>query len=111
MHEYSLVQALVARVDEEVRKRSGARVHRLKVRLGELSGVDAGLFVTAYEMFREGSVCAEAALDLTRVAARWQCPACGRSIARGEKLQCCGAPARLVEGDDLLLDQIELEVP
>lgn len=111
MHEYSLVQALVARVDEELRRRGDARVHRLKVRLGELAGVDPGLFTTAYEMFREGSVCAGARLELAQVAARWECPACGRSIRRGEKLQCCGAPARLVEGDDLILDQIELEVP
>ena len=111
MHEYSLVQALVARVEQEVRQRAPARVHRLRVRLGELSGVDPALFTTAYEMFREGTVCAEAPLELSQVAARWRCPACGRSIARGEKLQCCGGPAQLAEGDDLLLDQIELEVP
>ena len=111
MHEYSLVQALVGRVEEEVRRREGAKVHRLRVKLGELSGVDRELFATAYDMFRAGTVCAEAALDVTSVPARWQCPKCSRSIARGEKLQCCGAPARLIEGDDLLLDQIELEVP
>ncbi len=111
MHEYSLVQALVERVEQEVRKRGEAKVHRLRVRLGELAGVDAGLFRTAYDMFRSGTVCAGAELELTPIAARWQCPSCYRSIARGRKLQCCGAPARLVEGDDLMLDQIELEVP
>jgi hydrogenase nickel incorporation protein HypA/HybF len=110
MHEYSLIQALVSRVDDEVRKRGAAKVHRLRVRLGELSGVDPALFVTAYETFRAGTVCADAALDLATVPARWRCPKCDRSIAKGEKLQCCGAPARLAEGDDLLLDQIELEV-
>ena len=110
MHEYSLVQALVARVDEEVRKRGGAKVHGLRVRLGELSGVEPELFSTAYEMFREGTVCAGAALELQTVPARWQCPKCKRSIAKGERLQCCGAPALLAEGDDLFLDQVDLEV-
>ena len=110
MLEYSLVQALVSRVDEEVRKRGDAKVHTLRVRLGELSGVDAALFTTAYEMFRAETVCAKATLEVTPVAARWQCPKCARSIAKGEKLQCCGAPALLAEGDDLFLDQIELEI-
>ncbi len=111
MHEYSLVQALVGRVEEEVRKREGAKVHRLRVRLGELSGVDPALFQTAYEMFRESTVCAQAHLELDSIPARWECTRCLRSIAKGDKLQCCGAPARLVEGDDLLLDQVELELP
>ena len=38
MHEYSLVEALVTRVEEEARKRNALAVHKLSVRVGELSG-------------------------------------------------------------------------
>jgi hydrogenase nickel incorporation protein HypA/HybF len=114
MHEYSLVEALIRRVEEEARRREALAVHRLSVRIGELSGVDAELFRTAYETFRAGTLCAGAALALTPVAASWSCPACAAPIPRGAPLRCgtCGVPARLDDGGDALtLDAVELEVP
>jgi hydrogenase nickel incorporation protein HypA/HybF len=114
VHEYSLVEALVRRVEAEARKRGAVAVHRLSVRVGELSGVDPELFRTAYETFRAGTVCAAAPLALSRVAASWSCPTCRAPVARGAILRCatCGAPARLDDGGDaLMLDGIELEVP
>lgn len=113
MHEYSLVQALVERVEEEAAKRSAVAVHRLTIRIGELSGVDPELLQTAYDTFREGTICARATLALERVAASWSCPRCGRRIATGAALRCaeCGEPARLDEGGDaLMLAHIEMEV-
>jgi len=114
MHEYSLVEALVRRVEAEARKRQALAVHGLSVRVGELAGVDAELFQTAYETFREGTLCEKAPLTLRKVAATWSCPRCRRPILRGEVLTCpdCREPARLDEGGDALtLDGIDLEVP
>ena len=113
MHEYSLVQALVERVRAEAEARGALAVHRVSVRIGELSGVDPGLFQTAYDTFREGTVCAGAPLVLTRIPAAWSCPRCGAGIPPGAPLRCdrCDVPARLEEGGDALtLDQLELEV-
>jgi hydrogenase nickel insertion protein HypA len=114
VHEYSLVQALISRVEEEARKRSAVRVVRLSVRVGEMAGVDAELFQTAYDTFRAGTICAETTLALARVAATWACPLCRSPIPRGAILHCttCGSPARLDDGGDALtLDGIEMEVP
>jgi hydrogenase nickel incorporation protein HypA/HybF len=114
MHEYSLVEALVSRVEAEARRRGALRVHRLAVRVGELSGVDPELFQTAYDTFRAGTICAEVPLALTRVQASWSCPRCDAPIAKGAILRCaaCDAPARLDPGSDALtLDAIEMEVP
>jgi hydrogenase nickel incorporation protein HypA/HybF len=114
MHEYSLVEALVRRVEEEARRRGALAVHGLSVRIGELSGVDPELFLTAYETFRAGTICERAPLALASVAASWSCPRCARPIASGAILRCsdCGEPARLDDGGDaLMLDGIDLEVP
>jgi hydrogenase nickel insertion protein HypA len=113
MHEYSIVQALVDRVDAEARARKATAVHRLSVRIGELSGVDMDLLTTAYATFRERTICERAELDLQFVPARWECPNCGDLIRRGEVLTCpsCAVPARLAQGDEILLDRIEMEVP
>ena len=113
VHEYSLVQSLVSRVEEEARRRGALAVHSVSVRVGELSGVDPELFRTAYETFRAGTICESAPLTLARVPASWSCPRCGGPIARGAVLRCgsCDVPARLDEGSDALtLDRVELEV-
>jgi hydrogenase nickel incorporation protein HypA/HybF len=113
MHEYSIVQALVERVATEARARRATTVHRLSVRIGELSGVEADLLATAYETFRERTICSAADLDLELVPARWECPVCRGAIGRGAILTCptCSVPARLVQGDEIMLDRIEMEVP
>ncbi len=114
MHEYSLVQSLVRRVEEEARARGATLVHGVKVSVGELAGVDPELFRTAYETFRAGTICEEAALELVTCPAAWSCPGCGRVFARGEPLRCepCGRPAQLGDRSDaLLLETIEMEVP
>jgi hydrogenase nickel incorporation protein HypA/HybF len=113
VHEYSIIQSLVGRVEAEARKRKATAIHRLKVRIGELAGVDPELLATAYDTFRAGTVCAAASLEIVRVPARWTCRTCGVAIPVGAVLRCaaCDEPATLVEGDDIILDQIELEVP
>ncbi len=102
------------RVEDEARRRSATRIHALKVSLGELAGVDPELFKTAFETFRAGTLCAETALELVAVPARWECPSCGKAFEKGAVLRCepCGAPARLSERSDaLLLESIDMEVP
>lgn len=113
MHEYSLVQSLLLRVEEEAQSRRATSVRKLRVRLGELAGVERELFVTAYRTFREAGICREAELEVVDVPARYECPKCGAPFARGEVLRCapCAMPARLVAGDDLILERIEMEIP
>ncbi len=114
MHEYSLVQSLVSRVEEIAREKGAVAVHRLVVSVGELAGVDPELFETAYDTFRGGTLCEKAALEMRRVEAAWSCPGCRRPIARGAVLSCqaCGRPAELAAGcDALLLESVEMEVP
>jgi hydrogenase nickel incorporation protein HypA/HybF len=113
MHEYSIVQALMDRVNAEAQARRATAVHRLSIRIGELSGVEVELLTTAYETFRARTICERATLDVQIVAARWECPACGCEIGRGSLLSCpaCAVPARLAQGDEIMLDRIEMEVP
>jgi hydrogenase nickel incorporation protein HypA/HybF len=113
MHEYSIVMALVDRVEAEARSRGAESVHRLSVRIGELSGVDVELFTTAYQTFRGRTMCGSADLVVQRVPARWECAVCGAAMAAGGPLRChdCGGAARLAAGDEIVLDRIELEVP
>lgn len=112
MHEYSLIQALLSRVEAEARARHAGTIRKLSVRIGELSGVEPELFASAYEFYRERTLCGEAEMVIERVPARWVCSACGEGFARGAVLTCavCGAPAHLEQGGEIVLDRIEMEV-
>ena len=113
MHEYSIVAALVERVREEADKVGASRVKRLHVRIGDSSGVDVPLLATAFETFRERTICESAELLIDAVETRWSCPTCGALIAPGAKLRCstCDVPARLSQGAEIILSRIEMEVP
>ena len=113
MHEYSIVQALYARVEAEAAARGATAVHALELRVGELSGVDAGLLETAWRTFRVRTICDRAPLTIQIVPAEWACGTCGAPVLKGAVLSCasCGSPARLRQGDEIVLDRIELEVP
>jgi hydrogenase nickel incorporation protein HypA/HybF len=112
MHEYSIVQALLEQVEHQARIHGASAVHRLHVRIGELSGVEVPLLTSAYGAFRERTRCARADLAIHPVPARWSCPRCERSFRRGDVLRCpdCELPAALAEGDEIVLDRIEMEV-
>jgi hydrogenase nickel incorporation protein HypA/HybF len=103
---------MVDRVEQEARARSATAVSRLAVRIGAMSGVEPELFATAFTLCREG-ILAGAELEIRRAEAAWACPSCGSAIAPGAVLRCaaCGEPARLTSGDEILLEQIEMEVP
>jgi hydrogenase nickel incorporation protein HypA/HybF len=112
MHEYSIVSALMDRIEQEVNARQATRVRAVRVRIGELAGVEVELFRTAYNLVADRSVCAGAALDVQVVPVRWACPKCDLPPQPGARLICpgCGAPVRLVSGDEIMLEQLELEV-
>ena len=112
MHEFSIVQALMQQVEAQAAARRATRVTRIEVRIGEQSGVDPHLLDRAYGVYRRGTIAERAPLAMTVVPVRWDCPRCGAAIPAGTRLTCrsCGAPARLIEGDELLLDRIEMEV-
>ena len=112
VHEYSIIQALFARIEEEARRREARAVTRVRVSIGELSGVETELLATAYRTFRERTICQEAPLEILAVPARWACPRCEREIPKGQVLRCpdCDLSARLTEGEEIVLERIEMEV-
>jgi hydrogenase nickel incorporation protein HypA/HybF len=82
VHEYSLVQAMFDQIGTVVRTTHAMSVRRVRVQIGRLAGVDPELFKTAYDVFRVKTFCADAPLEISSAA-----------------------------GDELTLEQLELEVP
>jgi hydrogenase nickel incorporation protein HypA/HybF len=113
MHEYSIVQALYDGVLAQATSKGAVSVHEVRVRIGELSGVDVGLLDTAWRTFRVHTICEDAPMEVERVAARWTCGSCGAEATPGGVLRCgsCGGAVRLTQGDEIVLERIVMEVP
>jgi len=112
VHEYSIVQALMQQVEAEAVAHHALRVGRVYLRIGELSGVEPDLLKLAFEAFREQSICEGAQLEVRLVPVSWVCRSCARPLPEDRVLRCqvCGQPGKLNQGDEIILERLEMEV-
>jgi hydrogenase nickel incorporation protein HypA/HybF len=113
MHEASLVDALFDQVDAAMVAHASGKLRLLRVRIGELAGVEPELFRTAFEVLRTPRGHQQATLELVHEEAVWSCASCAARVPRGSILRCeaCGGGVALACGGDIILDRLELEVP
>jgi len=112
MHEVSLVHSLFDQADLAIVPHPRMAVRQLKVRIGELAGVDGELFRTAFDGCRAERGYDAATLEITSEPATWTCRRCASTVERGEVLRCgsCDGEITLSAGAALFLDRVELEV-
>jgi len=112
MHELSVCRGMLHQIDAIARARNASRVKRIVVKIGPLSGVVPELLAAAFPVARAGTVAetAELALDVTSL--RVLCERCGAESETPPNLLRCTAcgddHTRLVSGDELLLESVEL---
>jgi hydrogenase nickel incorporation protein HypA/HybF len=113
MHEYSIIDALMRQIDSEAKRIHATKVHRVELRIGDLAGVERDLLAFAFEAYRENTICDGAELAIHPVAARWECRNCDAPQPAGGALRCasCQQPLTLAEGDEIILERMEMEVP
>jgi len=112
VHEASLVDALFDQIDGAMAGHPGGVLRVLRVRVGELAGVEPELFRTAFEAIRGPRGHERATLELVHEDAAWSCGSCATRLPRGSVLRCdaCGGDVTLTAGGDIILERIELEV-
>lgn len=112
MHELSVCVALVAEVERIARERGATEVTRIQLQIGPLSGIETPLLERAWPLAAAGSVAADAELRIGSTGIRVRCTTCGEeSDATPNRLLCgaCGDfRTRIVSGDELLLERLEL---
>ena len=110
MHEYALARAMLTHVETEARAQSATSVQRLDVRIGARAGVVPKLFASAFEICRRGTICEQARLVINQTEAHWACRSCGSEGTEADFRSCpnCAAPARLLSGDEIILERIDM---
>lgn len=114
MHELSVAMALLDQIEAVAEARAATRVHAATIQVGPLSGVEPALLMRAFEVARlTRARTKQTVLTIKEAQVRVACTDCGRESASSvNNLACpaCGARrTRLLQGDELLLRQVELE--
>lgn len=113
MHEYSIVQALLEQCESHAKANSATRITKVVTKIGKLSGVEPHLLQTAFETFKEKSVCdgAEFVMDLQDL--KLHCNRCHKesehSEVRYQCLHCESTDVTVIDGEDMYLMSLEME--
>lgn len=114
MHELSIAMRILDITADEARRRGGAAVAAVHLRLGPLSGVVAAALQSAYDLAREGSATSRARLVIEEVPVIIFCDACRseQRIPSIQEFRCpvCGTlTAEVVRGRELEIVALEIE--
>jgi hydrogenase nickel incorporation protein HypA/HybF len=113
MHELSVCQSLLEEVKRIARENGAGSVTRIVLKVGPLSGVEPHLLRNAYPLAAAGTVAEEAELEIELADIVVSCSQCGaESPATVNRLLCaqCGDyRTRLVSGDEMVLQSLELD--
>ncbi len=113
MHEYSIVQSLMAQCEEQAKMRNAKKITKVVVKIGILSGVEIDLLTSAFDTFKEDSICegAEFIANLQPIVVR--CKDCEKEseLKKFEYIcpKCGSKNLEIVDGEDMYLMSLEME--
>jgi hydrogenase nickel incorporation protein HypA/HybF len=115
MHELSVCLSLMRQVESIARQHHASNVEQLFIKVGPLSGVEPELLRHAYPLAAIGTVAENAELIIESGDVVVSCTQCGaESVVKPNRLLCtvCGDfRTRLVSGDEMILERVELTSP
>lgn len=115
MHEYSIVTALIEDCERHAQTNNADKITRVEIKLGILSGVEPELLKTAFETFKLEGMCRDAELVMKIQPLLLSCLACGESTEHHERSVICShcqsGQTKVLDGEDMLLMQLELVQP
>ena len=113
MHELSIAQSVLEAVAAEAKRRPGARVCKVGLRIGELAGLDPESLRFGLEVSVQGTSFEGLQLEIERCPQRQRCPPCGNEfVARDYEMACprCGtARTECIGGNELEIAYLEIE--
>jgi hydrogenase nickel incorporation protein HypA/HybF len=113
MHEYSIVQALLEQCEDHAKANNSTKVTKVVTKIGKLSGVEPHLLKTAFETFKEKTVCNDAEFFMNIQDLKLFCNTCKKESEQSEVLYQCGhcqsTDVSVVDGEDMYLMTLEME--
>ncbi len=112
MHELSVCNALLDQVERIARDRASSMVKRIVIKIGPLSGIEPELLRRAYPLAAARTVAEHAELVIEHADVVVRCTECGAESSVPVNRLLCGScgdfRTRLIGGDELILQRVEL---
>jgi hydrogenase nickel incorporation protein HypA/HybF len=112
MHEMSLVESLVALVEEERRRQAFSRVRVVRLQVGALGHAEPDALRFCFDAIARGTIAEGARLEIEMRAGEGWCAGCSRRAPLEDRFaECpgCGEPLQLTAGDELRLTELEVD--
>jgi hydrogenase nickel incorporation protein HypA/HybF len=114
MHEISLVQAMLQQLSDLAARNQATKVIKITMEIGQMSGVVADSFRFGFEVLSgNDDLVRGAELTIIPPPVSYRCTQCGHTETTGTKPDCCPQCREIFlipeGGDDLILQQVEME--
>ena len=115
MHEYSIAQNMIRIVRDKVDNGVLSRVTKVKVKVGELSGVVPDALEFSFKIIAEDSKMKKAQLKIDFIPVKAKCKNCKKEFRLDSPSfvcpDCLSSNLDILSGDELFLESIEIEEP
>ena len=113
MHEYSIVTSLLDLCKENAKKEGAAKIIKVEVKIGKLSGVEPYLLKSAFEAFKEGTICQNAEFIMNIQEVVLFCNNCNKQFEiHNFEMRCPSCDSisvDIVDGKEMYLMSLEME--
>lgn len=113
MHEMGIAQSVLDAAEAHMNGRAGAKLQRIGLRIGELSGVDRESLSFCFECLVKETPLEHVQLNIEWRERSYRCRCCGALSAPDMVFPACAAcgkgPLELAAGDELEIAWLEIE--
>lgn len=113
MHEYSIVQSLLDACEEQAVKNDATKITKVVVKIGVMSGVEVELLKTAFDTFKDETICSDAEFVMNIQPVVIKCHTCEKESTLKKLEYCCpecqSVELDILDGEDMFLMSLEME--
>jgi len=112
MHEYSVVQALLNQCEEHAKQNGATEVTKVICKIGVMSGIEIHLLQTAFDTFKEGTMCKDAEFIINEQMLKLECKDCKKIFEVDEIRYYCphceSLKVKVLDGEDMYLMSLKM---
>lgn len=113
MHEYSIVQSLLNSCEDHAKINNASKVTKVIVKIGVMSGVEPHLLQSAFDTFKESTICEKAEFIINIQPIVIRCNNCNLESTLNKNEYSCphchSVDITILDGEDMYLMSLELE--
>jgi hydrogenase nickel insertion protein HypA len=113
MHEYSIVQALLDQCEDIAQENEATKVTKVVCKIGIMSGIETHLLQTAFDTFKEKTICESADFIINQQKLKLLCQECQNEFELDDIVykcvKCDSLNVKVIDGEEMYLMSLEME--